>query len=61
AIKDGDYRKISNELADIIIIAVHCASIEGIDLLEAVRYKFEIVKKRKWLPPDPDGVVRHVK
>jgi hypothetical protein len=31
------------------------------DLFEAVKVKHEINKKRKWLPPDENGIVRHMK
>lgn len=50
---------IAEELADIFIIAIHIAHCRGIDLLRAVRDKFEIVRRREWLPPDEAGVIRH--
>lgn len=61
AIELGDLTKVAHELADIFLIAVHAYHCAGIDAYAAIREKFEIVKKRKWLPPDADGVIRHVK
>jgi NTP pyrophosphatase (non-canonical NTP hydrolase) len=52
-------KHISDELADILIIAIHLAHCEGIDLYTAVKTKFETVKLREWLPPDEHGVIRH--
>jgi len=51
----------ADELADIILIAMHCYHCNDIDALKAVRKKFEIVKTREWHPPDHNGVIRHVK
>ena len=61
ALEEGDLKKISSEIADIILLAVHSAHRDKIDLYQAVLDKFEIVKKRKWLPPDSEGVIRHAK
>jgi NTP pyrophosphatase (non-canonical NTP hydrolase) len=55
---DNPY-SIAEELADIFIIAFHIAHCRGIDLIRAIRDKFEIVQQREWLPPDEHGVIRH--
>jgi NTP pyrophosphatase (non-canonical NTP hydrolase) len=52
---------IAQELGDIVIIAMHVAHCRGIDLYEAVRQKFDLVRARTWLPPDENGVIRHKK
>lgn len=51
--------RASKELADIFIIAMHVAHCEEIDIIDAVKTKFEIVKVREWQAPDEHGVVRH--
>ena len=51
---------ISEELADIVIIAMHIAHCRDINLYKAVCDKFEIVKQRSWQAPDEHGVIRHV-
>ena len=52
-------RRIAKELADIFIIGMHVAHCEDIDLLDAIKTKFEIVKVREWQAPDEHGVIRH--
>lgn len=49
-----------HEMADCLILLLGVAELQGIDLFEATREKFEIVKKRKWAAPDADGVCRHI-
>lgn len=51
------------EYADAFILLVTAAKTVGMnysDLLDAVREKFEICKKRNWGSPDKDGVVHHI-
>lgn len=48
------------EIADCIMLLLHLAHKRGISARDAIRDKFEICKKRKWGPPDADGVVRHI-
>lgn len=49
-----------HEIADCIMLLLHLAHRKGISARDAIREKFEICKKRKWGPPDADGVVQHV-
>ena len=49
------------ESADCLLLLLHHAHQSGYDLLEEMKKKFEIVKKRKWGPPDAEGVVEHIK
>ena len=49
------------EAADIVLLLLHHAHRHGYDLLTATREKFEIIKKRNWLPPNEDGICFHVK
>lgn len=49
------------EAADIFLLLLHHAYVNGYDLMAAANKKFEIIKKRKWQKPDEKGVVRHVK
>lgn len=56
AVPDDPY-----EAADIMLLLLHHAQVNGYDLLTATKKKFEIIKKRQWLPPDENGIVRHVK
>lgn len=49
----------SLEAADIVILLMIRAHREGYDLLGSVYTKMEINCRRKWLPPDKNGIVRH--
>jgi hypothetical protein len=54
------------EHADVLILYLQIFSMafpgkNAFDLLQAAWAKLEKNKSRKWLPPDADGVVRHVK
>lgn len=49
------------EMADILLLLMHLAHKQDIDLLVAAKEKFEIVKKRRWGIPDHRGVVKHIK
>jgi NTP pyrophosphatase (non-canonical NTP hydrolase) len=59
ALEHNNPYSISDELADVLIIAIHIAHCRGINLYDAVKTKFEVVKNREWLPPDEHGVIRH--
>lgn len=55
---------IRNEYADCFILLFGSAHINGYeydDIVNLIRDKFEIVKKRKWGKPDEHGVVKHIK
>ena len=49
------------EAADIFLLLLHHAHVHGYDLMTAARKKFDIIKLRKWLPPDEMGVQHRVK
>ena len=52
------------EWADVLMIYLHGAQIYGYSIDKiylAMLDKFEIIKKRDWLPPDEKGIIRHVK
>jgi hypothetical protein len=48
------------EIADIFMLVVSAARVNGIDLADVVRRKLAKNRARPWGPPDADGVVRHV-
>lgn len=50
---------VESEAADILLILLHYAESHGFSLMAAALAKFEVVKARKWGPPDAQGVVRH--
>lgn len=53
----------SEEWADLFLILFHAALEEGHTvsaIVAAMRSKHQKNLKREWLPPDSDGVVRHV-
>jgi len=55
--------RIKMEYADCLMLlldSVHHFDITSIELLELVRIKLEINKKRKWGIPDENGVVEHL-
>jgi len=49
------------ELADILILVIHHAWANHIDLRQALEEKFKIVRKRKWMKPNEKGVINHVR
>lgn len=49
------------EAADIFLLLLHHAHMNGYDLMTAAKKKFEIIKKRKWHEPDEKGVMHHIK
>ena len=48
------------EIADCIMILLAIAQKNGYSAAEEIRKKFEINKKRKWGPPDANGVYQHL-
>jgi hypothetical protein len=54
--KPGDME----EMADVFLLLVHIAYMQGVNLLEAARKKLEINRKRQWGPADERGVHKHV-
>lgn len=46
------------EMADVFLLLAHLS--DGIDLAGAVRAKLEKNRRRRWGPPDAEGVVEHV-
>jgi len=53
-----------HEWADCMILllgAARCAGLDMNDLHQAMQEKMDINRKRKWGPPDEDGIVRHVR
>ena len=49
------------EAADIMLLLLHHAHVNGYDLFAAVQEKYQIIKRRTWHPPDAMGVVHRVK
>lgn len=49
------------EAADVLILLMQFAYLQGIDLMDAVKEKMAINKKRRWGPAQENGVVHHVK
>jgi len=50
----------ASEMADIFILLVGLAHNSGVDLIQAVKGKFDINKKRTWGEPDENGVINHI-
>jgi len=48
------------EMADILILLMHLAYKQGVELTSWVRTKFVINQGRTWGKPDPDGVIEHI-
>jgi NTP pyrophosphatase (non-canonical NTP hydrolase) len=49
------------EMADCFILLLTLAEMAGVDLMAEAQRKMEINRKRKWGPPDADGVCFHVR
>lgn len=60
-VKNGTKESLAMELADCAFFLFGIADLNDIDLMEAVKKKFEINRQRKWGNPDKDGVVFHIK
>lgn len=55
---------IKMEFADCMILLLHAADKNGIDVKElfsCMRHKFEINQRRRWPAPNADGVSEHIK
>jgi NTP pyrophosphatase (non-canonical NTP hydrolase) len=60
AITEGkDIEDILEEVADIVLIAMHAAESSNRMLVSHIRRKFLICQTRTWGEPDENGVVRH--
>lgn len=60
----AQYPDSAYEYADCMILLLDAAKRVGISasfLLECCKDKLEINRKRKWGPPDKDGVIEHIK
>lgn len=52
---------VAEECADIILILLHFAEAQTFSIADALLWKFEVCKRRRWGPPDAEGVVEHVR
>lgn len=59
-LRNSPLRDLPEEVADCFHLLLHIAHIMDFDLLKAARKKLEINRKRKWGPPDKDGVIEHI-
>lgn len=62
AIKANDSENIKEEFADVFILLVNAAHVQGLsfdDLIESAREKLEVNKKRQWNNPNNNGVCYH--
>jgi NTP pyrophosphatase (non-canonical NTP hydrolase) len=57
ALKESSF--IETEVADLFILLVQLADVNGINLAEAVEAKMNINANREWQEPDSDGVIEH--
>lgn len=48
------------EIADVVMLAVHLASRAGVDLVQALRDKLAVIKARTWQEPNEHGFQEHV-
>jgi NTP pyrophosphatase (non-canonical NTP hydrolase) len=48
-----------SELADVMILALDLAHLQGIDAAEAIRAKLEVNRKRRWVVSD-NGCAQHI-
>jgi NTP pyrophosphatase (non-canonical NTP hydrolase) len=61
AVQGGADHDLAEELADVTLMIMGIAHRNNIHLQEAMRLKFEKLKKRRWGEPDEFGVVHHIK
>lgn len=60
----GPEYDIKIEFADCMILLLHAADKNGIDvkeLFETMKHKFAINQTRRWPTPNADGVAEHIK
>ena len=50
-----------SEAADCLILLFQHAYSTGYDLMDEVRKKMEINRKRRWGKPDSEGVIEHIR
>lgn len=48
------------EMADVLLLLLHIAHMQGVNLMLEARKKLEINKRRQWGPADTRGVHKHV-
>ena len=58
---EKEIAQVKEEIADVFILLSHICSMTSVNLYDAATKKFEILKKRKWLAPDNQGIIRHAK
>lgn len=61
ALEQDDIKNIMFEIADIFILICGIIYQLHIDLARVVTLKMRINKFRKWLEPDKDGIIEHIK
>jgi len=61
AIQNGTTEEVGQELADVVQLAYDIADRLDLNLDYEIQKKMLIVRNRKWLPPDADGLIKHVK
>lgn len=49
------------EAADVFLLLMRVASIQGFSLIDAALEKFEVLKRREWGEPDAEGVIEHIR
>jgi NTP pyrophosphatase (non-canonical NTP hydrolase) len=54
-------KELSEEIADCVLLLMHLAHRNGIDIDNAVLSKHAVNVSRKWGEPDKFGVVEHIK
>jgi len=51
----------AEEMADCLLLLLHLAHRNGVNLEEAARRKYAVNRQRHWGEPDAEGVVEHVR
>lgn len=61
--ESNDHKAIGLEFADCFILLLNGAAKYGLtaqEVIELIKYKMEVNKKRKWSEPDQNGVCQHI-
>jgi NTP pyrophosphatase (non-canonical NTP hydrolase) len=58
-LEELEIRQDPHELADMIVVLINIARIQGWDIEQALSEKFETLKERVW-EKQPDGTYHHV-